>query len=187
MTKGITAAESLVIVVTVFIAALIIAPLLVKRSRDKKIHTAEMGAGRIASAILDFYRDTGYYPVRRQGNNDSPSATYMVLASKGTMPISSNWWSKQPVDTFENHLNLNTPGYPTEGKFAWRGPYLEPLVGEDPWGHSYVFNAVALKPRGGQTVGLVVSAGPNGVINTEFFQSGAAILLGKDDIASRVR
>ncbi|MCB7129993.1 MAG: type II secretion system protein GspG [Candidatus Brocadiales bacterium] len=187
MTKGFTATESLVIIAIVFIVALVLTPLLVKRSAEKKIRGAEMETERIAKAILDFYRDTGYYPIRRQGNNDSPVAVFKVLTSKGTMPYGGRgWWLKQPRDTLENHLNLNRPGYPAEGKSAWRGPYLEPHAEEDPWGHCYVFNAAAVRP-GSQSVGMVISAGPNGVINTEFFQSGAVIWLRKDDIGSRVR
>lgn len=185
MAKGITATESLIIVAVVFIVALVLAPLLVKRSREAKVREAEMETERIAKAILDFYRDTGYYPIRIQGMNESPEAVFKVLVGKGERPFGRGWWSKQPIDTFENHLNLNRPGYIAEGNFAWRGPYLEPPTKEDPWGHCYVFNAAAVRP-GTSSVGMVISAGPNGVINTEYFQSGAVVSLGGDDIGFKV-
>jgi len=72
----------------------------------------------------------------------------------------------------EDHLLDNAAGYPmpTRGGFGWHGPYLDRLT-PDPWGSRYAANVGLLEQPGGKTV-IVVSAGPNRIIETPFEQVG---------------
>jgi type II secretory pathway pseudopilin PulG len=108
----------------------------------------------------------------------------------GTTPVGSN-----NQDTIDNQLVKNTPvgggaytlvsftlgGGPRQG-VGWRGAYITGPVGPDPWGYKYQSNTMFLLPASdaaaGTTNGLlnggwindviVVSAGPDGVIQTPF-------------------
>jgi hypothetical protein len=76
----------------------------------------------------------------------------------------------------DSHL---TPG-PSFG-LGWRGAYLSPPIGPDPWGHRYLVNTVFLAmasdappPVPGQVTGgwsndtFCISPGPNGLYETAF-------------------
>jgi len=109
-------------------------------------------------------------------------------ADPGTA-VSSNGWdsdtTQAAVDFLENHLYDNTPkgtgAYPTTGRRAWRGPYLN-KVPLDPWGTPYMVNIEATDTSSAVEKGFVISAGPNGVMDTPF---GAlrTTTPGGDDIA----
>jgi hypothetical protein len=71
-----------------------------------------------------------------------------------------------PMPGWENiadHLVHNRRGYPG----GWRGPYLS-RNRLDPWGNSYLILVEPLWAQNpGGPMGLVISAGPNGVIETD--------------------
>jgi type II secretory pathway pseudopilin PulG len=97
-------------------------------------------------------------------------------------------------DTVDSHLVLNTPTYgavsfsggggPAKA-VGWRGAYVTGLVGADPWGAKYqantVFLAVASDADAGTAEGesgggwshdsIVLSAGSNGIVETDFAQA----------------
>lgn len=75
------------------------------------------------------------------------------------------------VQPLASHLIDNAAGYPTgrDEVLRWRGPYVDKLT-PDPWGWRYAVN-VGLLPDGEYLV-LVVSAGPDGVINTPYRMGG---------------
>lgn len=66
---------------------------------------------------------------------------------------------------------------------GWRGPYIENAIGADPWGHRYAINVRFLREGDGRDT-VVLSAGPNGVIETPFEEQ--ALLPGGDDIVALV-
>lgn len=94
------------------------------------------------------------------------------------------------VWSFYNHLVANGPVYrnasdmsvtaqfdPDSGdlgnsEFYWRGAYLTPIVGPDPWGYRYMANVEFLGNPSGSTASendvFVLSAGPNGRVDTAF-------------------
>lgn len=81
-----------------------------------------------------------------------------------------------------NHLVVNNPNadpniaqagvdYSTNGSPKWKGPYIAALR-PDPWGNPYIIHIGAMEkdgsPIGGTTAkGWILSAGPNGVLETE--------------------
>ena len=93
------------------------------------------------------------------------------------------------VGRLEEHLQTNAVGYQadasgrlTAGVRGWRGPYLSPGVQPDAWGHRYILNVASWSQRKGALV--VLSAGPNGIIETPFDSSGATP--GGDDLLAIV-
>lgn len=100
-------------------------------------------------------------------------------ASRWTLPLDG-----RDVQPLAAHLVDNAAGYSAEAGHAgrWRGPYMENLS-PDPWGSRYAANVGLLEAVGGQVV-LVLSAGPNGVIETPFETVG--LRLGGDDVAGMI-
>ena len=91
----------------------------------------------------------------------------------------------QRVGRLEDHLMVNTPGYPTRRpgpRFVaagWRGAYLSALT-PDPWGRRYAINVQSYNSSTADTI--VLSPGPNGVVETGFSADGVAP--GGDDIVA---
>lgn len=100
------------------------------------------------------------------------------------------------MDTMENQFVSNAPNYDTpdettptgytrsgpQAGLGWRGPYLSPPIGTDPWGKVYLANTAFLSVVSDATDGtaegnrrggwsrdtIVISAGPNGTYDTPF-------------------
>jgi type II secretory pathway pseudopilin PulG len=89
------------------------------------------------------------------------------------------------VARLEDHLMVNTPGYPTRQSGpryvagGWRGSYLNQLT-PDPWGHRYAINVRTC--ASGQADTIVLSPGPNGVVETAFAADGVSP--GGDDVVA---
>lgn len=105
-----------------------------------------------------------------------------------TTPETARW--SDPLDQarvgeMTGHLVENTVGYPVGGGAArrWRGPYVMGLSA-DPWGLRYGMNIGFLNNREGY-VTLVLSAGPNGLVETPFQMTGGRPY--GDDIVGLVR
>jgi type II secretory pathway pseudopilin PulG len=88
------------------------------------------------------------------------------------------------VASLDDHLVTNAAGYRSSPRrqvnagVGWDGPYVEAGIGADPWGHRYAINV------GAQGTRFVLSAGPNGLVETAF--ESAAIVPGGDDIIALV-
>lgn len=97
-------------------------------------------------------------------------------------------------DVLANHLISNTPGgssskaYVTTGKNAWRGPYL-PSIPADPWGNAYLVNIGKADPALSTKKAVwVISAGPNGQIETTSDTAASGtVTAGGDDIIARIQ
>ena len=99
-----------------------------------------------------------------------------LLVTDGDVPSTndppSEPWSA-PIDEQETqplaaHLLDNAANYRTalDGGGRWRGPYMD-MITADPWGMRYGVNVGFVAPGGGRMV-IVVSPGPNQVIETPF-------------------
>ena len=190
---GFTLLELAVALGVVAILAAILTPLVSSMIDDARITRAEQEAQTIASATLNFRQNTGRWPIFVSGVGITTSSiTYTILIGPGNdpNPSGSPWL---PVSgergDLEGVLGRNTPGYTTSGRFRWRGPYAI-QVGSDPWGNAFIVNAEGLR-FGPEEATFVLSAGPNGTIETTFLQplqSGSpTVVVGGDDIAARIR
>jgi hypothetical protein len=99
-----------------------------------------------------------------------------LLVSDGEIPAiqdaTAQPWAlpedRRNADRLDAHLVSNEAGYPTDAAQGnrWRGPYMDKLSA-DPWGSRYAVNVGLLEGTGGHVV-LVVSPGPNRIVETPF-------------------
>ncbi len=195
--RGFTLMEVIVILGVVAILTAILAPMVIRYLDDANKAKAESDVRTLGSAILKFRQDSGRFPYFADGNASGSTPSFSILTGPGTAPTDGTGtalWNLATAtkDTFENQLQRNQPAsdptkaYKTTGHFAWKGPYLDTLS-EDPWGNQYLVNIGKLEPGSGKQ-SWVISAGPNGKIETVFDLSttGAAALSG-DDIGARLQ
>ncbi|MDO8835328.1 MAG: type II secretion system protein GspG [Vicinamibacterales bacterium] len=106
------------------------------------------------------------------------------------------WSATAATDVLDYHLRMNGRGYadgdggPGSG---WNGPYLTKDVPGDPWGRAYLVNTAYLRglppslQRCARCAVFVLSAGPNGLIETPFEQPIANAHVLGDDLAVRIQ
>ena len=190
---GFTLLEIAVTLSVIAVLAAILTPLVSNMVDDARVTRAEDEAQTLASAMLSFRQNTGRWPIFQVGfpiTGTTPIFTVLIGPGGDPNPSGSPWLPALPErGDMDGILGQNTPGYRTSGRFRWRGPYIN-QVGSDPWGNAFIMNAEALD-FGPQEATFVLSAGPNGTIETTFLQplqSGSpAVVVGGDDIAARVR
>jgi hypothetical protein len=125
------------------------------------------------------------FDVGRVGPGNPPPALLVTDgdAPESQQPVTVPWTA--PVDEratqkFSDHLLDNTAKYAPE---RWRGPYLDGVLGADPWGSRYAANTGVFVKPDTRTI-VVVSPGPNKIIETPFEMLG--IKEEGDDIVSVV-
>jgi len=200
---GFTLIELTVVLAVIVTLALVLTPSIANFINDSRVAKARNDCQAIASGIYQFYRDTGFFPVWKIAQNGGPGLPanrVQVLASRGNAPLEDvpTPWSTGAQGGLAEQLVNNIPGYtlktPTS-QFGWNGPYFSSEIGSDPWGNRYLVNiglidtspgAVTLSGQAKLAV-WVLSAGPNGTIETPFNLSilNAATL--GDDLAVRIQ
>jgi hypothetical protein len=165
--------------------------------------TAKNDCQTVANAIFQFYRDTGFFPlwkIAQQGGPGLPANRVQLLASRGNQPLEDvpTLWSTGAVGGLAEQLVNNAPGYalklPTS-QFGWNGPYFSSEIGSDPWGNRYLVNIGLIDTSPGAATLLgrqkpavwVLSAGPNGTVETPFTLPILNATTGGDDIAIRIQ
>lgn len=195
-TAGFTVIEILVVLGVVAALSAILVPIVSSYVEDGRRQRARGDLRSIGEAMNAVHRDLGVYPVFTDGGDRTvgTAASYEVLIGPGNTPSvgSGTGWTVtgSDVGSLGGQLVQNAPGgggYPTQGRFAWRGPYIDD-VSPDPWGNGYVVNAENLLPNQGQS-GYVLSAGPNGQIETDFEidRTSASTTPAGDDLLYRLR
>jgi prepilin-type N-terminal cleavage/methylation domain-containing protein len=209
--SGFTLMEVIIAVAVVAIMAGALTPLVIRHLDSAKLARAQNETETIGSAVLQLYKDTGYWPITSAAG---PSGTLGRLlsstneasgAGSGAQSGASNWSTEGTEKQMGDFLYWNNPdndssetgtgrdeanqGYATTGPLAWKGPYLPTYTMSDPWGHAYVMNVRYLP--GGIYDGtvrhkvLVLSAGPNGKWETGYSDSVTEEVSG-DDIGTVV-
>jgi len=193
--KGFTLIEVIVVIAVVAILAAILTPTITKNIDDSKRARAVNECQVIAASLTSFYKDLGIWPARR---NATDNYLYLLYGD-GRTPTNSGvdtqfWtgaWGSDREDTFTNQLISNTPNgsgtpYTTTGQLAWRGPYAIEYK-SDPWGNRYACNGAYLWCCGLDEAVWVVSAGPDGVIETSVNQNIVNPTVSGDDIVGRIK
>ena len=157
----------------------------------------------IAAATVQFYKDNGFFPqwtVAVSGGPGTAANKVDLLVSPGNVPAVgiANTWTTGTADTLAHQLLNNTPMYSVKtatSQFGWNGPYLTSDIGADPWNNRYMVNVASIDTtQGVQTSGgatksavWVVSAGPNGTIDTAYAQPVTTALIAGDDLGTRLQ
>ncbi len=198
--RGFTLIEVAAVVAIIGVLTAVLFPVIKNKIGEAKETRTKKDVQMLAVSIEQLYLDTGYWPLKDFDTEDSPGI--MILATKaGTTPnySGSAIWTSQAgegvlptssvggVDAFSNHLVINAAGY--DGK-DWKGAYVSE-VKSDPWGHKYLCNIGFITKRDDQGVIAdaiyVLSAGPNGIVETPAEQSLKTATIAGDDIAYRIR
>jgi len=196
---GFTLIELTVVLSVLVILTLVLAPTIMGWMVEARIHAAKKETTVIGEAIARFYQDTGFFPKTADSVAGRIGQFEVdLLVSKGSIPLAPtgpvrdsngrivnvdvSGWINGSADLLDNHLQKNIPGYRMKGgpnQYGWAGPYLNaPEINADPWGNRYMVNIRFLDPSPGaldargqvKNSVWVLSAGPNGIIETPFAQ-----------------
>jgi type II secretory pathway pseudopilin PulG len=188
---GLSLVETVIVLSVMTAVTGILAPAgmtLVQEAREVQV---QRDCASLRDAVIKLLLDTNQASLRLQQGH---GATVDMLVSSGEAPgIDTGGdprWSRTPdgsglVDLLDHYLVDNTPaGNPANAwpaptgidRAGWRGAYLRTAPGADPWGHRYAVNVRYLNTRNDV---IVVSAGPNGVVETPF--TGRGLLPAGDD------
>lgn len=105
-------------------------------------------------------------------------------------------WLETPAELLDHHLRENRPPYPEVAAgvgSGWNGPYLSKVIEGDPWGNRYMVNTAFSRFGAGHGGGrdrcavFVISAGPDGIIQTPFEQPIDSASVRGDDLAVRIQ
>ncbi len=195
MQRGFTLVEVIVVLSVILLLTGIAVPMLSGYMEDGRRARAEAEVKVVAASVASFYKDVGTYPAR---NGAGVNNQVYVLLTGSSMPTANpfaanhQWitWGMNATrgDLLDNHLIRNTPqgqsggAYTTTGSVRWRGPYFAGTSPLDPWGRPYVVNVVSGHSTSATNYKRlwVMSAGPNGRIDTPQTSTATTDLTGDD-------
>jgi prepilin-type N-terminal cleavage/methylation domain-containing protein len=200
---GFTLIELTVVLAVIVTLALILTPSITNFINDSRVARTESDVRTIASAIAQFYKDNGFFPqwsTANAGGPGLPANKVDLLISPGNIPTvtAANTWTTGTNDTLADQLIANAPAYTMKtagANFGWNGPYLSSAIGADAWNNRLAVNVGLIDTtQGTQAAGggtksavWVISAGPNGQLETAYTQAITAAVKSGDDIATRVQ
>jgi prepilin-type N-terminal cleavage/methylation domain-containing protein len=201
--RGFTLIELTVVLAVIVTLALMLTPSVTNFISDSRTARARTDTQTIAAAVVQFYKDNGFYPQWSAASNGGPGVNghkVDLLVSGGNVPAAGapNTWTTGTTDTLSNQLLMDAPGYTMRSAtstFGWNGPYLSSVLAGDSWNNRYTVNIGLIDTtQGVQTAAgvtksavWVLSAGPNGQIDTAPNQSMTTAVLAGDDIGVRVQ
>jgi type II secretory pathway pseudopilin PulG len=147
--------------------------------------------------VVDVLISGGTLPEIAESVPLDPASTHRVdpsvgLTGAGVRP----WVTISNFDLLDNHLRVDVRNYPVAiggPGTGWNGPYLAREITGDPWGRAYLVNVGFLRgtPLGSDRCRdcavFVISAGPNGMLETPFQQPITNASVFGDDLAVRIQ
>lgn len=168
--RGMSYVEVLVAGAILITLAGVVVPTVSIRKMDQRVQQIDQDLNDLRVGVQRFIEDTRTFPTGHDG-----ATSYHFLFTDGIRP-DNNLYASGPGMHVEQFL-VNEQFAPA----GWHGPYLDRRVGPDPWGHAYLINVNGFFSSSERPV--VISAGPNGQINTPMSAttaSGDDILLPLD-------
>jgi prepilin-type N-terminal cleavage/methylation domain-containing protein len=200
---GFTLIELTVVLAVIVTLALILTPSVINFINDARVARARSDTQTLSAAIIQFYRDNGFFPQWSAANAGGPglnASKVDLLVSPGNIPTAAiaSLWTTGTADQLSNQLMSNTPAYTMRtatAPFGWNGPYLSSAIGSDPWNNRYAVNIGLIDTtQGTQTTAgatksavWVLSAGANGSLETPYTHAITLATLGGDDIGLRLQ
>ena len=201
--RGFTLIELTVVLAVIVTLALILTPSITNFISDSRVARTRTDTQTVASSIVQFYKDNGFFPQWSLANAGGPGTNASkvdLLVSPGNVPAvpAPTTWSSGTTDNLADQLMTNAPTYTLKSataQFGWNGPYLSSTIGADAWNNRYAVNVglidatLGTQTADGNTKSAVwvISAGPNGQLETAYAQPLTAAFVGGDDIAIRVQ
>ena len=201
--RGFTLIELTVVLAVIVTLALMLTPSITNFINDSRVVRTRTDTLTVASSIVQFYKDNGFFPqwsLATGGGPGTPASRVDLLVTPGNTPAvpSANAWSTGTTDSLSHQLMSNAPEYTLRSataQFGWNGPYLSSTIGADAWNNRYAVNVglidttAGTKTAAGTTKSAVwvISAGPNGQLETAYAQPLTSAVTGGDDIAIRVQ
>lgn len=165
--RGFAATESAAVIASMAVLVGTAGPRVQEYIQTAKTTKAHGDVRVIAVSFIRLFNDVGSL----RSAKALPGAALLVSDGKVPQtetPATTPWsdTATPAVQPIASHLVDNAAGYSTGQYAQWRGPYVEGL-GADPWGARYGVNVQLLN---GNTPGIavVLSAGPNGIVETPF-------------------
>jgi prepilin-type N-terminal cleavage/methylation domain-containing protein len=194
--KGFTLIELAVVLAIIAILAAILTPMVTNYLDQSRVARAQADTKTIADSVRLYQRDTGEWPVYASAadltSNTCCSGGALIGGSAGSNPTAGAFdWNIGSVlagSSLESYLNGNLTNVSTANGFpkkGFRGPYIGALD-SDPWGNRYILTASNL--AGNTNHAFVISAGPNGAMDTNLTQSlTTQFAAGADDIVGAIK
>jgi type II secretory pathway pseudopilin PulG len=195
--------ELTVVLAVLVTLALVLTPSITNFINDSRVARARQDTQTLATAIVAFYKDNGFFPQWATSSAGGPGTNANrrdLLVSPGNVPTvaAANLWTTGTTSTFVAQLVANTPAYTLRTASAttgWNGPYLSSTIGSDPWNNRYTVNIGLIDTtQGTQTAAgaiksavWVISAGSNGRMETAYTQPITTAVTTGDDIAVRLQ
>jgi general secretion pathway protein G len=184
--RGFTLIEVIVVAAIIAILAGILVPMIFNQIDEAKKTRAQGDCKTISTAVMMFRKDTGKWPYYRPGDCTLP--TFSTLVGSGVAPSNSagDWQLNSDPTVLGRILNLPsiTPAV-DQACYNNKAQNYLPQDSPDPWGNAYLINAFNFGTTGPV---WVISAGPNGVLETGAgSQTLNDVVVGGDDIGVRIR
>jgi prepilin-type N-terminal cleavage/methylation domain-containing protein len=202
-TGGFTLIELTVVLAVIVTLALILTPSITNFISDSRVARTRTDTQTVASSIVQFYKDNGFFPQWAAASGGGPGTTagkVDLLVSPGNTPSApgADKWTTGSTGALVDQLMSNAPAYAMRtatAHYGWNGPYLSSGIGADGWNNRYAVNVGLIDTTvGTETVSgvvksavWVISAGPNGQVETVYTQPITTAIVGGDDIAIRVQ
>ena len=185
--KGYTLVELAAVTAIAAGITAVMLPVAKDRIEKAKITNAMEEAKLLATAVINFYNDTGQLP-------NSDTVKFLFTGTTANVPLydTSELTSddaKWP-DAATNGSSISDWLISQPSNFAgWDGPYLTNAEADealDPWGHAYLIQVEETTSSGDAAAIYVISAGPNGIIETSRLQEADGFSANDDNDSTTV-
>lgn len=203
--RGFTMIEIVVVLAVIALLAAVLSPMVVKYVRDARVAKAAADTKALGVAIAKLEQDVHHYPYHStaSGSLRDDQRNVTTLVGPGEAPTETSTGKKwlagdtqaclngtYAQDALNDHLVTNIAAWNVtrsqDKPYSWGGPYVQNLT-PDPWGNQYLVNITNASAGCNQSA-FVLSAGPNGLIETGFdHPTGAVLTPGGDDIIYQIR
>ncbi|MBL0226243.1 MAG: prepilin-type N-terminal cleavage/methylation domain-containing protein [Geobacteraceae bacterium] len=183
--RGFTLIEVIVVAAIIAILAGILVPMIFNQIDEAKKTRALADCKTISNAVMLFRKDTGKWPYYMPGDC---SFTYLAILGSGNTPANTSGDWQLGLNDVALKLILNLPSAnPPIAQTCYNGKAQNYFSQDspDPWDNAYAINAANFATTDPV---WVISAGPNGVLETSAIsQTLNDLLAGGDDIGIRIK